>query len=113
MVKIISVITGTEVKYAAVDVLDLCFAALRDKLLKALSERDLEDYEFWIEIGARKQRGQKANSVLTMLDKVTGDSTYEYNTAKQKLCQLVWDIKVTCEVIFMPQSKMRRGIPDG
>lgn len=56
MVKGASVITGTEVKYAAVDVLDLHFKTLKDKLLEALSGKDLEEYEFRIEISARKRR---------------------------------------------------------
>jgi len=56
MVKGVFVITGTEVKYAVVDVLSLRFKDLKDKLLEALGSEDLEDYEFLIEISARKWR---------------------------------------------------------
>jgi len=55
MVKGAFTITGAEVKYAVVDVLALRFKDLKDELLEALRSEDLENYEFRIEISARKR----------------------------------------------------------
>jgi len=56
MVKGAFIITGAEVKYAVVDVLALRFKDLKDELLEALGSEDLENYEFRIEISAKKRR---------------------------------------------------------